>query len=113
MWHTNTDSGFVWFKRLLPVPYPCLKYKYPTSPGDTWDDGNDLGFLVVCTDTIISVPAGTFHCIRYQWIGYLGMRGEQYASPGTGIVKSIYYFSRIPLSNAIQSVTELKNYHLT
>ncbi len=60
--------------------YPTLIHKYPTNPGDTFSttfdttglsyDGTYLQefYRTIAVDEQVTVPAGTFSCIHYDWI---------------------------------------------
>ena len=125
----NVDSGFV--IRLLPLannPDAFWQYKYPTIKGerypfpsfthatfgDEWFVDTVLHSIVLSIDSLITVPAGSFHCIVYQTIfndttklnktidflapGFGPIRTEIYQSYNFG--KNIYLFGSI-VSTAI------------
>ena len=65
-----------------------LFLKYPVSAGDSWNFGGDQMFLQ-SADTLITVPAGTFHCYEYR----LSMSDYYYFCPGVGFIAEDYYSS--------------------
>jgi hypothetical protein len=115
---TNTDSGLLAFGgySLYPAaPYDTvvhyyLLYKYPAKTGDRFDQGRRVGTL----DTVIVVPAGSYHCIRYMLYYDNVLLYEDYISPGVGLIKSVYYFAFFYSKNpsAINGFIELKSYKL-
>jgi hypothetical protein len=78
--YTNRSDGF-W--GVSPDPsgiFPFLLFKYPVSAGDTWNGGGDPVFLQ-SADTVITVPAGTFHCYEYRLSS-----DYYYFCPGVGLI---------------------------
>jgi hypothetical protein len=66
-----------------------LIFAYPATRGTVIH----FGPMVSATDTVITVPAGTFHCYRYDLIGQ-PTPGETsdwtvFLAPGTGVVQRI------------------------
>jgi hypothetical protein len=95
----NTDSGLVMYTgySVSSTASYHLLYKYPTYSGDSFDDSME----VTSIDTLISVPAGAFHCIKYQDYSS-GIRFEDdYISPGIGIIKIVDY-AMLHTNNSLQ-----------
>jgi hypothetical protein len=89
-----------------------LLVKYPTNVGDKTPDDEDT-LYTVAKNVSITVPAGTFSTIKYEFIGedieeeyeyYRYTKEEIYMAPGVGLVK--YYCSRKDSVNG-----ELYHYH--
>ena len=91
----NTDTGLVSIDGQTKNYY----YKYPVLLGETFHSILAVDFYVSCLDTIIQVPAGTFHCLRYEAF-YGDVRIESFfLSPGTGEIKLITYQSAFSQKN--------------
>lgn len=115
---TYTDSGLIAYEGYsysLDAPgdttvYYELLYKYPAQTGDSFSHGMKVGTI----DTIVTVPAGSFHCIKYSsyYAGFLNY--DVYISPGTGLIKVVSYFGANYTTNPlkISSFIELKTYNL-
>jgi hypothetical protein len=78
-----------------PTP-SILMFLYPAQRGQF----TPFGPLVSATDTVITVPAGTFHCLRYDLVDQPTPGPVTYwsvfFSPGTGVIQRIInvsYFS--------------------
>jgi hypothetical protein len=71
-----------------------LVFKYPTKVGESYSSGVEDSTKVLSIDTLISVPAGKFHCICYQEEAQ-GVVDESrvlwFVSPGVGWVKEVAY----------------------
>ncbi|MEW5796869.1 MAG: hypothetical protein AB1772_10990 [Candidatus Zixiibacteriota bacterium] len=86
---TNRGDG-LW----VDGPSGFLLFKYPAAVNDTVFFGSDTSTVESIHDTI-TVPAGTFECINYKWVG---SRDEDrayqyhYFSPGVGHVKTDEYY---------------------
>ncbi len=114
----NSDSGLIayaGYSLFAEAPTDTivnymLLYKYPARTGDIYDYGMRIG----TTDTIVSVPAGTFHCIKYMYYenGILGY--SEYVSPGIGVIKLVTNFGVFnkKYSMQVSSVKELESYKL-
>jgi hypothetical protein len=78
--YTNRADGF-W--GMSPGPsgiFQGLLFKYPVSAGDSWNSGGDQ-ILLQSADTLITVPAGTYHCYEYR------LSSDYYFfCPGVGII---------------------------
>ncbi len=77
----NRSDGF--WDWSLPLGYPALallffEFPYPTKTGTS----ANLGVTsVLSTDTVVTVPAGTFHCLLYRESG-----DSVFVAPGVGVV---------------------------
>jgi hypothetical protein len=81
VWAWDGSSGF-------------LAWKYPTAVGDTWLIWTDTATVESINETV-AVPAGTFVCLKYKWVGDRDPdRAYQchYLSPGIGRVKTEEFF---------------------
>jgi len=64
-----------------------LWFPFPVQRGNSGVDDTGVNWFVSTTDTTITVPAGTFHCIRYD----RDIHGESYfVSPGVGVVRKLF-----------------------
>ncbi len=102
-WYTNADSGVIQYfgysttginGPLDTASYFGLFLKYPVVKGASYYSPLG-GVSVPSIDTMINVPAGSFHCIRYNFHSMLALKYElfdYYVCPGVGIVKAIYYY---------------------
>ncbi len=91
-----------------------LRYKYPATAGDqyavpgvfhsadtAWVQDSMQICTVLSTDTVITVPAGTFHCYhyRFQWTYHSTHPGipfeDEFLSPGVGRVQWDQYDWRL------------------
>ena len=122
-WNANTDSGLIAFGGFSYEPDPPpphdtlvsfeLVYQYPTERGASYQSfGSTVS--VASTDTVIVVPAGSFHCIDYKWYSQAILLDEVYICPGVGRVKYVGYFGPDYPSHAtmVRSAVELKQYSL-
>ncbi len=116
----NTDSGLIAYSgygvsSLSPndtiVSYR-LVYKYPTYTGDRFNYDIRVGNV----DTIINVPAGSFHCIKYQNYDPISgiLYGDTYISPGFGPVKYVSYYGSYCQHNPsqLEGISNLNTYTL-
>lgn len=84
----NWDDG-LWMVR--PPDSPFIFVKYPAVIGDTFT--SVIGKVetknrVVATDLEVTVPAGVFHCYKYeQKVGPIPMTTNFYFAPGAGLIK--------------------------
>ncbi|NCS90736.1 MAG: hypothetical protein AUJ54_09315 [Ignavibacteria bacterium CG1_02_37_35] len=90
--------------------YYHLLYKYPAKTGDKFNYGMRVGTI----DTLINVPAGSFHCIQYMGYYQGTLYYNSYVSPGTGLIKIEAYFGDNYPANPskVSSTIELKTYTL-
>ena len=128
MFCANADSGLVEYGGLSFISEPppphdttvtfSLLYRYPVSAGDQY---STIGWQihVGTTDTSITVPAGTFHCIRYEFYQSSSTSKsyeyyDNYLCPQVGEVLDVSYFAdSYPKSpNRVSSVMELQSYSL-
>ncbi|RKX29265.1 MAG: hypothetical protein DRP47_02195 [Candidatus Zixiibacteriota bacterium] len=68
--------------------------KYPASVGDHWfNQGSTTQLSTIVTDTVITVPAGTYSCIGYQWDHINGSNsfGINFYAVNIGIVMHQYW----------------------
>jgi hypothetical protein len=64
----------------------ALLLPYPGAPGAV----GQFGATVIATDTVITVPAGTFHCVRYDYPFARSLSlWSLFIAPGTGVVQRI------------------------
>jgi hypothetical protein len=109
----NTDSGLVQTYSSPSSTYSFLIYRYPAQLGYSYRSGNFIA-VVSQLDTLVQVPAGSFHCIRYTYTYDSLKCYEEYVTPGIGRVKRVaYYSSGAPNSiGHIEDVIQLKTYVL-
>jgi len=105
--YANSNSGVI--SRLIDDNHIFLSYKYPAVQGERYgspslahaDIGNawlvdtEYYTTVLQIDTVISVPAGNYHCLLYQTRSYnsnIGFYENEYISPGYGWIKLETYF---------------------
>jgi hypothetical protein len=88
MFYTNRSDGLWIMSNSTSGLFQELFFKYPVSAGDSWNFGGDQIFLQ-SADTLITVPAGTFHCYEYR----LSMSDYYYFCPGVGIIAEDSYSS--------------------
>jgi hypothetical protein len=91
---TNRKSGY-WY-RFGNTSYLVLKY--PIKKGETYKYGNDpniyLDVTVLAIDSVISVPAGDFSCIIYEWRNSYGpLSSIECYAPNIGMVRYERYSS--------------------
>jgi hypothetical protein len=94
----NNDAGF-W---ITMSPDSLLLYKYPANVGDEYPY-----FKVICKDSLIVSPKGTFKCY-----GYSGSVAIDYVSPGVGLVKEEWFKNKLSGVKYLYQKQELINYHL-
>lgn len=109
----DTDSGMI---RAVPLQDRLqlkLIYKYPTSAGEQYLS-EQTNCTVASLDTLISVAAGSFHCIWYRFTTYGMNYRDEYISPGVGLIKGISYYVSGPVANIgnVMDQVELKTYLL-
>ncbi len=71
-----------------------LVFKYPAVAGDDYTCGLELTMSVLATDTVVTVPAGTFHCICYLATDLSGEETSDtvlFLCPGVGWVRKVGY----------------------
>jgi len=95
----NNDSGF-W---ITMAPDSLLLYKFPANVGDEYS----YNIKVICKDSSIVVPKGTFKCY-----GYSGSVAIDYVSPGVGLVKEEWYKNKLSGVKYLYQKQELLNYQL-
>lgn len=95
----NNDTGF-W---ITMAPDSLLLYKYPANVGDEYS----YSLKVICKDSSIVVPKGTFKCY-----GYSGLVAIDYVSPGVGLVKEEWYKDKLSGDKYLYQKQELLNYRL-
>jgi hypothetical protein len=91
---TNRKSGY-WY-RFGDLSYLVLKY--PVRKGETYKYGNGpdiyLNVTVLSVDSVISVPAGDFSCIVYEWRNSYGpLSSIECYAPNIGMVRYDRYSS--------------------
>ncbi|MCL5738862.1 MAG: hypothetical protein M1303_09565, partial [Bacteroidetes bacterium] len=88
---TNTDTGLIVLVGIFgSKPAYAYEYQYPTTSTTLYYC--EAGYQhVISMDTLIVVPAGTFHCIHYRRWRYPtnDTLEDAYICPGVGIVKDI------------------------
>jgi len=114
----NTDSGLIAYGGYSissdtpndTVVHYELLYKYPAKTGDSFNYGMKIGTI----DTIIIVPAGLFHCIKYMNYYNSVLNYDAYICPGIGLIKVVSYFGTNYIKNPskLSSFIELKSYKL-
>ena len=80
-----------------------LLYKYPANVGDEYS--NTL--KVICKDSSIVIPKGTFKCY-----GYSGTVAIDYVSPGIGLIKEEWFKNKFDGVKYLYQKQELLNYQL-
>lgn len=78
-------------------------YKYPANVGDQY--GNLI--RVICKDSSIVTPHGTFKCYCYA-----GSVATDFVSPGIGLVKEEWYKNKLSGAKYLYQKQELLNYYL-
>jgi hypothetical protein len=105
-----------------------IRYKQPCTRGETYrlamislsPDGDriTLDSTYICTvksiDTVITVPAGTFHCIHYYVREYDGADSwDDFLAPGSGWIKYVQYIAPVPGRPAyVSSISEATSIEL-
>lgn len=106
--YTNKPQGCYlrgWLNNNLTTEF--LEYKYPATPNESYTVpilflGADSVWLqdslrivtVLSTDTLVTVPAGTFHCYQFRFqYNYPNWREsyDEFVSPGFGWIVKNYY----------------------
>jgi hypothetical protein len=82
LWAAGPDAG--------DLPY--MLAKYPASVGEIWTNasGSDT-FSVEAVDLNITVPAGTYDCMKYVIHRPTGDSTHSYFAPGVGLVKQTFF----------------------
>lgn len=87
--------------RLTMIGKPTMYYRFPAEPGTTYDlvygDAEEGGaysaMTLVDVGVEVTVPAGTFDCVKYE--SHVKETGEleriEYVSPGTGLIRTEEY----------------------
>jgi hypothetical protein len=108
MWWTNTERGLEYFGE----PIGLFIWRYPVPSGFSYPLDTKLMYynmVVSCIDTLITVPAGTFSCYRYD---YHNDKHEYFASdyysPGVGRI----YAYIMSFDSVMTMKDELIEYHL-
>jgi hypothetical protein len=90
-WLRNDVGGL--YQSLPPYTVPLLAFSYPAVVGDFYLGGG-WPLRVADADTVITVPAGTFHAVLYERVtsgptGPGSVYGWLFVSPGVGLIKEI------------------------
>jgi hypothetical protein len=91
-----------------------LFWRYPAAVGDTWIVMTDTA-TVESVNSTVAVPAGTFVCVKYKWVGDRDRdRNYQchYLSPGVGRVKTEEFFRTAGGFEYVRFRNELISYAL-
>jgi len=109
----NTSEGLVSADDTDPIEACALELKYPTQIGDTWKRDSHTTLTVVSTDTLIKIPCGEFHCLKYlkQEDGE-ETKSFYYVSPGVGILRAEYYAMSDDCTLKLLEVTQVNEYIL-
>lgn len=104
---TNRSSGFYLLSGATPVQY----LKYPVSLGDGYLYGSDT-VRVAHLDTVITVTAGTFSCLRYEFTynGFVDI--ILYAAPHKGIIRFETFGRTAGGTTYLRQQTDLASVHL-
>ena len=95
----------LWAKGPDSTDLPYLLAKYPASVGDTWKNADETDtFYVEAVDLSVTVPAGSYDCIKYAIHRPDGDSTHSYFSPGVGLVKQTFF-----ATDGSQVRTELKS----
>ena len=108
-WAAEGDSGLTTYTD----GHFTLYLKYPIDKGATYyASGWGFTVLVSTIDTTITVPAGSFNCIDYQFYAQGYLDAEYFACPRVGVVKEVFYFGSNypPAASVIQNVQILTSY---
>ena len=87
---TNRADGlYAWYDLVAPNPY--LSAKFPALKGDSYallDGGPVRNAVVLSIDTLVTVPAGQFHCYLYEFrfMSDSTLQFEGFRCPGVGNV---------------------------
>ena len=91
-WMRNDATGL--YQSMPPFPFGYLTFQYPAHVGTTYL-GAAMQLRVTSADALVTVPAGTFHCVVYvepdprpTAPANMGIRWL-YVAPGVGIVKDV------------------------
>ena len=98
----GTYAGFNWFANkadgvhhsLGPAAsFGGIAWRYPASPGVVYDVPVFGSIRVASIDSVITVPAGTFHCLAYEV--FLQLNSPQpsrvvFVAPGVGLIKDVW-----------------------
>jgi hypothetical protein len=109
-WTINTDSGLVrfdYYSQLDSSVHFSLLYKYPAKRGDSYADGR---IRVAAIDTLITVRAGSYRCVQYDFYDHGMLTNEHFVSPGLGVIKTTDYFPSLP--QTVWGSEELLHYEL-
>jgi hypothetical protein len=68
-----------------------LLYKYPCEKGQYYFVNLVGRMRVISTDYLVTVPAGTFHCIYYETVSNDFSDEKYFVSVDIGLVKKINY----------------------
>jgi hypothetical protein len=92
----NRPNGLYRFATVPPalsglVPTASMAFPYPVAIKQRF--GPARNWVVANTDTVVAVPAGSFHCIRYDEVTEVGvpMTASVFIAPGTGIVMQVSF----------------------
>lgn len=112
----STDDGiFVSFTE-LNVDNPSLVFKYPTFAGETNIVDSKLTVVTHSVDTTVTVPAGQYNCIHYEYIynsPSLVYSRHFFFYPGIGIIaQSGYMPEYVPDQGISVFKLELESYQL-
>jgi len=92
---------------------PRLYYRYPSSPNVHFVQNYDT-VTVVSTDTLITTPAGSFHCYHYK-IDFNNFPINQFICPDLGFVNmeyGYYYYTPPIWSSYLYIRLELLSYNI-
>jgi hypothetical protein len=92
----NRPNGLYRFETLPPalsalIPSAAMEFPYPVALQQRF--GAARNWVVANTDTVLAVPAGSFHCIRYDEATEVGVpaTASVFIAPGTGIVMQVSF----------------------
>ena len=104
---TNREDGLWYYRDPDTI---VILIKYPVTVGESFFQLHD-SLVVVSIDTLVTVPAGSFHCIRYDdyLIATGRLLGQIYAAPGVGLIKkedfSQTFGGRLYLSEVMELIS--------
>lgn len=104
---TNRDDGLWYYRDPDTI---VILIKYPVTVGESFFQLHD-SLVVVSIDTLVTLPGGSFHCVRYD--DYLittgRLLGQIYAAPGVGLIKkedfSQTFGGRLYLSEVMELIS--------
>jgi hypothetical protein len=94
------------------LSHAILEWAYPSEKGNVYNFINNISFIsVISTDTVITVPAGSFECYEYEKSS--GVPDRFYFAPNIGLVRTDYFHFTIDGGKVyLAAKNELVSYRL-